>query len=357
MPRFTALDERFAHQIPEPFPATVTYHRDWRESLFHHMHPKDRPGDVVILTLAHYPARGVMDSLQLGRVGAAPTFALHERKVDGDQDDFRVGPVTIDVEEPLKRIRMRVAETAEAPVAMDLTFTARTQPYGLRRGTMKAGHDIVWDQSHMFQSGRYDGWYRHEGVTYEVNDWVGQRDHSWGIRTHDRCPCWIWLAIQLPEGMLAVWHWEYPNGAIVFSDGCFAPADGSAPVPVTRFHHDLHWLDVAGNPTSYERIGDHVMGLAGHVAFTLEGGRVIEIEATGRWAQRYSDPSQPYDPNADHAPVGGGLCEMMVETKDGSKGTAIYEVTGQWHHKYFPLARGRAFPPHAYTPAFDERAR
>lgn len=357
MPRFTKLDERFIHQIPEPFPNTAMYHHDWRESLFHHMHPRDRPGDVVILTLAHFPARELMDSLQLGRVGDTPTFALHERTVDGDQDDFKVGPVTIDVEEPLKRIRLRVDECAAAPVAMDLTFTARTQPYCLRRGTMKAGHDLVWDQSHMFQSGRFDGWYRHEGKTYEVIDWVGQRDHSWGIRTHDRCPCWIWLAIQLPEGMLAVWHWEYPNGAIVASDGCFAPADGSTPIPVTRFHHDLTWLDAAGKPTSYERIGDHVMGLAGTVVFTLEGGRTIEVEATGRWAQRYSDPSQPYDPEADHAPVGGGLCEMMVETKDGSRGTAIYEVTGQWHHKYFPLARGKRFPPHGYTPAFDERAR
>ncbi|MEN9682273.1 MAG: hypothetical protein RLZZ427_24 [Pseudomonadota bacterium] len=126
---------------------------------------------------------------------------------------------------------------------------------------------------------------------------------------------------------------------------------------MTRFAHDLTWTDAAGQPTSYELTGDHVAGLAGHVAFTLEGGRVIEVEASGRWAQRYSDPALPYQPGDDNPPIGGGLCEMAVRTKDGSVGTAIYEVTGQWHHKYFPLARGRAFPPHGHSPAPGERAR
>jgi hypothetical protein len=214
LPRFTALDERFAHQIPEPFPNTMIHHHWWRESLFFHLHPKEKQGDVIILTLAHFPARGEMDARQLGRVGDSPIMAQHIRKVDGDQDDFKVGAVTITVEEPLKRVRLLVAETPAAPVSMDLTFTARTQPYGLRRGGMKAGHEVVWDQSHMFQSGRYDGHYKHNGVTYEVVDWIGQRDHSWGIRAHNRAPCWIWLAIQLPEGMLGIWHWEYPRRAL-----------------------------------------------------------------------------------------------------------------------------------------------
>lgn len=356
MVEFTALDERFAHQIPETFPNTLLVHRDWRESLYFHVHPKDRPGDVVILTLAHFPARAILDSFQLGRVGGSATMALHARPVRGDQDVFAVGPVTIDVEEPLKRVRLRVAEAPEAPISMDLTFTARTQVYCFRRGTMRAGNDLVWDQTQMIQSGRYDGWYTHQGKRYEVSDWIGQRDHSWGIRTHTRCPCWIWLAIQLPEGMLGIWHWEYPNGAQAFSDGCFAPSDGGTPVPVVGFRHDMAWLDAHGKPVSYERDGDRVAGLAGHVQFTLQGGRVIDVEATGRWAQRYSGPAVYAAVGAQPVPLGGGLCEMEVRTGDGSRGTAVYEITGQWHHKYFPIARGSAFPPDGYSPAADERA-
>jgi hypothetical protein len=340
MAKFTALDERFAHQIPEPFPNVLHFHPDWRESLFFIMHQREKPGDVLILTLAHFPSRQEIDSLQLGRVGTSPIMARHLRKVDGDQDDFRVGPITIDVIEPLKKIRLVAVASDATPVSFDISFTARTQPYQLRRGTMKAKYEIVWDQSHMFQSGTYNGSYTHNGKTYEVDNWWGQRDHSWGVRSHARCPLWMWMPIQLEEGMLSVWHWEYPNGARVYTDGCFAPADGSEPIPVIDFQHDLQWLDASGRPVSYEKFGDDVTGLGGTVVFTLQGGRKISVEATGRWAQRYSQIAN----RADNV-LGGGLSEMQIRTSDGATGTAIFEITGQYHHKYFPIARGANFPP------------
>jgi hypothetical protein len=146
MAKFTALDERFAHQIPEQFPNVLHFHSDWRESLFFIMHQREKPGDVLILTLAHFPSRQEIDSLQLGRVGTSPIMARHLRKVDGDQDDFRVGPITIDVVEPLKKIRLVAVASDATPVSFDISFTARTQPYQLRRGTMKAKYEIVWDQ-------------------------------------------------------------------------------------------------------------------------------------------------------------------------------------------------------------------
>src|SRR5947208_3117318 len=149
------MDEQFVHQIPEPLPNVVAFHQHWRESLFFILHPPSGPGDVVILTLAHYPARQMMDSLQL------------------------------------------------------------------------------------------------------------------------------------PEAMLAVWHWEYPTGARLYTDGCLAPAGRETPVPVIDFRHDLRWTDKRGRPVDYGRDGDDVVGLSGHVDLVLEGGRTIGIDAEGRWAQRY----------------------------------------------------------------------
>lgn len=344
-------DERFGHQIPEPFRNVVAHHPSWRESLFFVAHPTDRAGDVVILTLANFPARGEMDSLQLGHWRGTPTFARHARHVNGDQDDWRVGPVEIEVLEPRRVVRLRVAESSATPLALDLTFTARTEPYGLRRGTMKAGHDIVWDQSHMFQSGWFDGTVTRDGTTTPIEKWWGQRDHSWGIRAHNRCPMWMWLAIQVPEGMIGVWCWELPNGARIYTDGCLAPSDGSEPVPLVEFRHDLTWTDASGTPTSYERFGESVAGLTGEVEVVLAGGRRIGVNARGTWAQRY-DAFNPGKPDS----LGGGLSQMSVVTSDGQEGTAIYEVTGQWHHRYFPIARGERLPPDARTPGESERA-
>ena len=153
MPKLTALDEYFVHQIPEPLPSVVTHHQHWRESLFFVLHPRDRLGDVVILTMALFPARGELDSLQLGMVGSTPTVARHARPAGDDPHSFDVGPVHIEIVEPYQKVRLRVEDGIEVPVALDLTFTARTAPYGLRRGTMRAGHELIWDQSHMLQSG------------------------------------------------------------------------------------------------------------------------------------------------------------------------------------------------------------
>jgi hypothetical protein len=58
--------------------------------------------------------------------------------------------------------------------------------------------------------------------------------------------------------------------------------------------------------------------------FTLEGGRQIELTGRGTWAARYT----PF--------YGGGQQFMTVTTDDGRAGTAIYELTGCHHHRYFP---------------------
>jgi hypothetical protein len=329
----TAMDEYFVHQIPEPLPNVATHHDFWRESLFFIAHPRDGLGDVLILTMAHFPKAEQVDVLQLGRVGSRSTMARHERPYDGDPHTLVVPPATIEIVEPYREVRLLVDDTPEAPVSLDLTFTARTRENGYRRGTMKAGHETIWDQSHMIQSGTYSGTYTHDGVTYVVDEWWGQRDHSWGIRDHSRCPLWMWFAIQFEEGMIGVWNWEYPNGARVYTDGCFAPSDMSDPIPVIDFRHDLHWIDDTGAEVSYGRDGDDVVGLAGTSWFTLEGGRVLEVETEGRWAQRYG-------------PLGGGLVETEVRSSDGWTGTAIYEVTGAHHHHFFPIARAEGLPPH-----------
>lgn len=350
MARFDAADERFGHQLPLPFRDVALHHQHWRESLFFVAHSPDEPDDVAILTLALFPARREMDSLQLGRWAGKPVIARHARSVDGDHDAWRVGPVSIEVLEPRRAVRIAVADSDRSPVSLDLTFTARTEPYQLRRGTMLAGHEVIWDQTHMIQAGWWDGTVTRDGATREIRRWWGQRDHSWGVRVHHRCPMWMWLAIQLPEGMLGVWCWELPNGSRIYTDGCYAPADFGDPIPVVEFRHDLHWCNNHGRKVSYGRHGTDVDVLSGTVDARLADGRTLTLDIDGRWAQRY-DAFNPGTPDS----LGGGLMECSVSLPDGQRGTGIVEVTGQWHHRYFPLHRGDRLPPDGRTPGTDER--
>ncbi|MGZ6909718.1 MAG: hypothetical protein ACXVJ7_18785, partial [Acidimicrobiia bacterium] len=168
--------------------------------------------------------------------------------------------------------------------------------------------------------------YTFGGTTHEVHDWWGQRDHSWGVRDHGRCPLWLWFQVQLPDGFLGVWHWELANGAPVYTDGCWAGADGSEPIPVVGFETDVEWTDTGGSPAGYGEHGEDVAGLRGRSVFTLEGGRRITVDAHGAFAR-------PYEPF--HR---GGLNLMQVQVDDGRTGTAIYEVTGARHHRWFPDA-------------------
>lgn len=318
------MDEQFVHQLPQLLPQTVVHHEHWRESYFFELHdPRGEQGDAVFFTMAHYPAREQMDSLQMGRVGGEQLIGLHARAYAGDPHTTEVPGARVEIVRPFEEIHLW-ADPDDSAIGLDLVFRARTQPYGLRRGTMRAGDELIWDQCHILQSGSYTGTYSAAGTTHEVDGWIGQRDHSWGVRDHGRCPLWIWFQIQLDDGFLGVWHWEYANGATVYTDGCWAGSDGSDPVPVVAFHHDVDWLGADGKPGRYGEHGDEIAGLAGTCRFVLEDGRRLTVEATGTFAR-------PYEPF--HR---GGLSLMSVKTDDGRAGTAIYEVTGARHHHFFP---------------------
>jgi hypothetical protein len=323
MARPTAMDEHFVHQIPELLPAKGLRDAYWRESYFFDVHSPDGRGDAVFFTMANHPYREVMDSIQMGRVAGKQLLSVEARPFDGDPHTTAVPGARVEVVQPLKELRLW-SDPEVAAIGVDLTFRARTQAYALRRGTMRAGDDIVWDQSHILQSGTYVGSYTAGGVTREVDGWLGQRDHSWGIRDHGRCPLWLWFQIQLEDGALGVWHWELANGSRVYTDGCWLGADGSDPIPVVDFRHGVYWTGLTGGETDYDEHGDEVTGLRGECRFTLEGGRRIEVSAEGSF-------DRPYEPF--HR---GGLNQMRVTTDDGRVGTGIYEVTGARHHHFFP---------------------
>jgi hypothetical protein len=329
MLHLTRYDEHFVHQLPEPLSVVGIEHQHWRESYFFVTHGNGADSDVLVVAMATYPARRSLDALVLGRIDGELLFAYHQRDAAGDPHTPTVGPVSVVVEEPFRRLRVVADDTGgqAGGTGLDLTFTARTAAYGLRRGRMLDDDGLLlWDQSHMIQSGTFEGTYQRGGVTRAVDGWLGQRDHSWGVRDHGRVPFWTWLAVQLPDGMLGVWHWELANGARVFTDGCWAPAGGGDPVPVVDFSHDLHWVGGDGAPVDYGIDGAGVEGLAGTASFRLEGGREMTLTGSGRWCAPY----RPF--------YGGGQHLMAVETDDGRRGTAVYEVTGRHHHRFFPTA-------------------
>jgi len=300
--------------VPQDPPVTSPH---WRESVFFVAHPPDGAGDALILTAASHPVRGGLDCYQMGVVDERLIFT---RFTGDDGRSLTAGTAAIDLAEP---IRLRTGPPAT--VQLDLRWTPRTEPHLLPPGRLAVDGDVVWEQRHLIQSGRVDGSYMVDGETRTVRDWWGQRDHSWGVRIHRKCPFWIWLGIQLPDGMLGVWCWEHPDGTRAYTGGCWAPEDGT-PVPVTSFAHHLKWTGDDGCPVEYGRDGADVHGIGGYVECTLADGRWIAVQAVGRWVARYGR-------------LGGGHLVTTVRTNDGRTGCGVYELTGAHHHRYFPVSR------------------
>jgi hypothetical protein len=325
VPADTWPDEAFVH-LPNGVPAGP----HWQESSYYVAHRTDDPGDVLILTVASHPSRSGFDCYQMGRIDGTLVFARFARRYGDDRLSTVVGPAEVEVIKPYQQVRLRVRDAgARVPFELDLTWTARTCPYVLPPGRMWARGRLVWDQHHLFQSGWFDGSYTVDGQRRSVRRWWGQRDHSWGVRDHQNCPMWMWLAIQLEDGMLGVWCWEHPDGTRAFCAGCWAPAGPADPVPVTAFTHDLTWCGADGRPVGYGRDGALVTGLAGRVEFTLADGRMVGVRGEGTWNARYGRR-------------GGGQHHLAVVTDDGRRGTGIYEITGSDHHVFFPVPRGAA---------------
>ena len=295
------------------------------------MHPRGGIGDAVIFTMAHYPKRETLDSHEFSFMGGQRLFGHFTRPYGDAPHTTVVGPVSIEIVEPYKTVRL-TADPAVAPVGVDVTFTARTQAYALRRGTMKAGDEIIWDQSHFLQSGTYSGSYTYNGVTRSVDDWWGQRDHSWGIRDHARCPMWLWLAIQLPDGMFGVWHWEYANGARLHR--WLLRASGR------RRADPDHRLPPRPALDRQERRADRLR------PGTAATPPALQAASSSCWrADARSRSMGKRTRCASYGPYGGGQHQMLVRSDDGRTGTAIYELTGSHHHRYFPIARAEHLPP------------
>ena len=321
----TAWDEQFVHQIPELLTSVARHDPYWRESYFFDIHDPAGEGDVVFFTMAHYPARQRMDSLQMGRVGGTQLIGLKDRPDDGDPHTTALPGVRIEVVEPWEQVRLW-ADPAECEIGLDLTFTARTLPYGLRRGTMRAGDDVVWDQSHILQSGRYTGTL-HRG-----------RHHARGRRLDG--PARPLVGHPRPRSLPAVGlvpdpaRRRLPRGvALGAPERAHASTPTAAGPAADRQRARSRWststTTCAGSARTARRPTTASTARRSRVSAAPACSRSptvarITVEAEGTFAR-------PYEPF--HR---GGLNLMRCRTDDGRSGTAIYEVTGARHHHFFP---------------------
>ncbi|MFQ3667215.1 MAG: hypothetical protein SNJ79_14485, partial [Sphingomonadaceae bacterium] len=118
-----------------------------------------------------------------------------------------LGPIAVEVLEPLKRLRVRLQATEG--LAADLVCTGRHRPIEEPRFTRRIGSRTLMDSTRMTQNVTWEGTLSLDGTTHDGRLLAGTRDRSWGVRpvgAPDSQPppappqfYWLWAPMQFGD--------------------------------------------------------------------------------------------------------------------------------------------------------------
>lgn len=182
-PMITSFDDYPLHQSELPIAHTMSGDPNHYDRYFFNGYTPD--GDIFFAAaMGLYPNRHVMDAA-FSVIISGEQVNVHA-SARADQDRARcneVGPITIEVLEPMKRHRLLV-DAPDLSVTADLVFDATSLPYEEPVFRQRSGTRLVMNYTRLTQTGRWSGWVEVDGKRHVVDSsrTVGCRDRSWGIR-------------------------------------------------------------------------------------------------------------------------------------------------------------------------------
>jgi len=175
----TKGDDFPIHQTPEPI-AYAGSDRNFYDRYFFNGYSPDG-SEFVAVAFGVYPALNVADA-HVSIIRDGVQRCLHASRILGmERMDLVVGPVRIEVIEPLQKLKVTL-ERAEG-LACELTFEGRAFPIEEPRFTRRNGPRMFMDYTRLTQNVRVSGWTEIDGERRVTGaGWTGTRDRSWGIR-------------------------------------------------------------------------------------------------------------------------------------------------------------------------------
>jgi hypothetical protein len=208
----TKADDYPIHQTPEPIAYAGTDRNFYDRYFFNGSTPDG--GMFFAAALGVYPHLNIMDAGFAVRIGERQYNIRASRHMGMERMDTQVGPIRVEVIEPLKTLRIAVDDNAHG-LSADLIFEARMAPFEEPRVTRRHGPRTIMDFTRMTQFGSYSGWINAGGKRIEVNkDVRGVRDRSWGVRSVGERDPQALVPAQVPH-----FHWFWTP--LQFEDRCF----------------------------------------------------------------------------------------------------------------------------------------
>jgi len=178
VPMLTKADDFPVHQRPEPVAFSGT-DRNFYDRYFFNGQNADGTC-FVAAALGVYPHLNIIDAAFCFTKGGEQRSVFASRILHQERMDTFVGPLSVEVLEPLQRIRVKLAETDG--LSADMIFNGFHRPIEEPRFTRRIGPRTLMDVTRMTQSGGWSGQLLVDGVAMDAAELGGTRDRSWGIR-------------------------------------------------------------------------------------------------------------------------------------------------------------------------------
>ena len=359
-------DEYFVHQVALPLHSVATSDPNWRERYWISIHDIVSQDFVLSLGFGKYPNRDVMDGFCIAADNTTQRNLRVSRQLGPRYADIAVGPMAVEIIEPLKSFRFTLGEN-ETGTTYDLVWHASAPPalegrhFEVNRG--RVTHDLV----RYVQTGRISGELSFGGKRFEVTPdrWWGVRDHSWGMRPMSAMPGdppvasvqWnflVFMPIQFPSFSLHIYLFESQPGRPTHLSASIMRPEGEAEHDdeVRSVAHDFRWVENAPVQTLID----------GRFRIEFFSGQVMDIDISacpgraylkgggygstqGKWfAEQYSEHDS-YDLSEDEALRGynSHSSDHLIEAYcNGETGYGIIEyLIRRGYGKYVEAHRAR----------------
>ena len=246
------LDEHPLHQITQSFAGVAGSDPQWNDG--HYVCLCDADGDVCLTSNVRlYQNNDVLDGFVCVRHRGRQHNIRLSRRLRPDMDVYGVGPLRIEIVEPMRTLRL-VLEDNELGIACDVLCHSTVLPYEDPVEVTRVDGRLLSERATYELVGGCAGWVEVGGERTELTPAGSSffRNHSWGNQAGRGGP--RYGAPRPPRRVPGVRQWVLfrtashggfyfvdPSGRAASGKGAILLADGS--VPVTDVDHDLQFYD------------------------------------------------------------------------------------------------------------------
>lgn len=179
--RLTRLDEWPRHQTGATFDVVADESPHWSDGYYFTL--GDAAGEVAFfMGFRLYPNNDVLDCFTCVSLGGRQHNMRYSRRLRPSIDDLVCGPMSVEIIEGLRTLRTSATANGRG-ISFDILWEGFAPPYNENYILQFSGGRKISERSNYDQCSLVSGTLEVAGRRFDIDhqDWVGVRDHSWGV--------------------------------------------------------------------------------------------------------------------------------------------------------------------------------